>query len=222
MRRTLSCTLAGVLALTAAFGLFAAPAGAQGDPTKNIVEIAQSNPDLSTLVTAVTTAKLGDTLSGPGPFTVFAPTNAAFAALPAGTLDTLLANPDQLADILKLHVISGKVDSAAATAAAGTNVETLGGPVAVALKGDKLTVGGATVVTADIQASNGVIHVIDAVITAPADAATAAPTGVDTGNSGLAASDSGPSTPLLLMLGTVAIIGAGFSTVTLRRARQRS
>jgi transforming growth factor-beta-induced protein len=144
------------------------------DKPGNIVEVASANPDFSTLVTAVKAAELVETLSGEGPFTVFAPTNAAFEALPAGTLDTLLADPKgALTDILKLHVIGGAVDSKAAIAAAGTNVDTLGGPVAVALDGETLTIGGAKVVTTDIQASNGVIHVIDAVITAPAGAAAA-------------------------------------------------
>lgn len=218
MRKALTVTLATVIALAATFGMFSTTAGAQDTSTKNIVEIAKSNPDLSTLVTAVSKAGLVDTLSGPGPFTVFAPTNAAFAALPAGTLDSLLANPTKLADVLKLHVISGAVDSKAATAAAGTNVTTLGGPVAVALNGDKLTVGGATVVTADIKASNGVIHVIDAVITKPA---SATPKGVNTGNSGLATSSSS-SGLILAMLGAVAIGGAGISTVALRRTGRRS
>ena len=218
MRKALTVTLATLIALAATFGLFGTSAGAQDTSTKNIVEIAKSNPDLSTLVTAVDKAGLVETLSGPGPFTVFAPTNAAFAALPAGTLDSLLADPAKLADVLKLHVISGTVDSKAATAAAGTNVTTLGGPVAVALNGDKLTVGGATVVTADIKASNGVIHVIDAVITKPA---STTPTGVNTGNSGLATTSS--STGLVLaMLAAVAVGGAGVSTLALRRNGRRS
>ena len=218
MRKTLTITLASVVAIAATFGLFGTAAGAQDTSTKNIVEIAQSNPDLSTLVTAVDKAGLVATLSGPGPFTVFAPTNAAFAALPAGTLDSLLADPTKLADILKLHVISGTVDSKAATAAAGTNVTTLGGPVAVELSGTKLTVGGATVVTADIKASNGIIHVIDAVITKPA---AAKPTGVNTGNSGLATS-TGSTNLVLAMLAAVAVTGVGTSTVVLRRTGRRS
>jgi len=215
MRRALIATL---VAGTALIGSFGTPAGAQDTSTQTIVQIAQGNPDLSTLVTAVGAAELVETLSGPGPFTVFAPTNAAFAALPAGTLDALLADPKGgLTNVLKLHVISGAVDSAAATAAAGTNVETLGGPVKVELNGDKLVVGGATVVTADIKASNGVIHVIDAVITKPATA----PDSVETGNAGLAAtSDSGSNNLLFLLAGGAAFIGIGTSSVVLRRARR--
>ncbi len=167
---------------------------------------------------------------------MFAPTNAAFAKLPAGTLDTLLKDPKgDLTKILQLHVISGAVDSKAATAADGTNVETLGGPVAVKLVDGKLTVGGATVVTADIKATNGVIHVIDTVITAPASAAAptaeasneaaaeesdAMPTMVDAGEDGLAASSNG-NVGLLLLAGAAAIVVAGSSTV-LVRARRRS
>jgi uncharacterized surface protein with fasciclin (FAS1) repeats len=218
MRRHLTLAVAALMAIAASLG-FASAAGAQDTSSKNIVEIAQSNPDLSTLVTAVSKAGLADTLSGPGPFTVFAPTNAAFSALPAGTLDSLLANPSQLADVLKLHVISGSVDAAAATAAAGTDVTTLGGPVAVAMKDGKLTVGGATVVTTDIKASNGVIHVIDAVITKPASATPAA---VPTGNSGLAATDQGPSTPLLWFVGALGVVGVVSSTTVLRRSRRRA
>ncbi len=141
---------------------------------QTIVEIASSNPDFSTLVTAVSEAGLADTLSGEGPFTVFAPTNAAFEALPAGTLDTLLEDPTgALTDILKLHVISGDVDSAAATAAVGTCVETLGGKVLIGQDGDNLTFGGATITDVDIEASNGTIHVIDGVVTeASADCPT--------------------------------------------------
>jgi uncharacterized surface protein with fasciclin (FAS1) repeats len=133
-----------------------------------IVDVAASQPDFSTLVTAVTEAGLVETLSGEGPFTVFAPTNEAFEALPEGTLDTLLADPTgALTDVLTLHVIEGEVDSAAALAAAGTCVDTLGGSVAVEMDGENLTVGGATVTTTDVPASNGVIHIIDAVITEP-------------------------------------------------------
>ena len=183
MRRSIVAILA---VLAVAFGALAGTAGAQDTSSQNIVQIAQSNPDFSTLVQAVTAAGLAETLSGPGPFTVFAPTNAAFAALPAGTLDTLLKDPTgQLTSILKLHVVAGAVDSAAAKAAVGGTVETLGGPVAVTESNGKLMIGGATITTADIKASNGVIHVIDAVITKPATSDEASmPTGVNTGTAG--------------------------------------
>lgn len=214
MRRVLIATMAAAAIVLGG----TATAGAQSDEPGTIVEVAQSNPELSTLVTAVTEAGLVETLSGPGPFTVFAPTNAAFEALPAGTLDTLLADPTgQLAQILKQHVMSGAVDSQAAIAAAGGTVETLGGPVTVELEGDSLVVGGATVVTADVQASNGVVHVIDAVIT---ETAAGTPSSVEAGNSGLAASN-GTNGLLLAVLAGVAAMGIAGSALTLQRARRR-
>jgi len=136
--------------------------------TGTIVDIAAGNPDFSTLVELVTAAGLGETLSGSGPFTVFAPTNEAFAAVPADTLAALQADPTgALTDVLKLHVISGEVDAEAATAAAGTCVETLGGKVKVEQVGDGLTIGGVPIVSTDIKGSNGIIHVLGGVITAP-------------------------------------------------------
>ncbi|UDY37623.1 fasciclin domain-containing protein [Dermatobacter hominis] len=222
MRRILITVTA---ALAVVLGGLASTAGAQDTSSQNIVQIAQSKPEFSTLVQAVTAAGLAETLSGPGPFTVFAPTNAAFEALPAGTLDTLLEDPTgQLANILKLHVVSGAVDSKAAIAAAGGTVDTLGGPVSVSLDGDTLMVGGAKVTTADITASNGIIHVIDAVITKPATSADASmPSGVDTGTDGLAA--DGPAGALVVVLAVlagVALVGVGTSGVVLARARRRS
>lgn len=228
MRKALFAAIAAVSAVTFSIG-GATVASAQED--KNIVEIASANPDFSTLVTAVTKAELVETLSGPGPFTVFAPTNKAFEALPAGTLDTLLADPKgALANILKLHVLSGAVDSKAAIAAAGGTVDSLGGKITVALDGDKLIVGGATVVTADLKASNGIIHVIDAVITAPAadapaaeepvaDASEATPDRVDSGDDGLAATSSGNG--LLLALAGLGALGVTASSVAVARNRRR-
>ena len=213
MRRALLAVLS-IAAVSVLGG--GAIANAQDEPG-TIVEVAAGNPDFSTLVTAVTKAELAETLSGKGPFTVFAPTNAAFEALPAGTLDTLLADPTgALADILKLHVLSGAVDSKAAIAAAGGTVDSLGGPITVALDGDKLVVGGATVVTADLKASNGIIHVIDAVITKPA---AAAPTEVATGDDGLAATTNSNSL-LLLVLGGAALLGVAGSATVLTRSRR--
>lgn len=134
---------------------------------QTIVEIAAGNDDFSTLVAAVTAAGLVDALSGEGPFTVFAPNNAAFAALPAGTVETLLeeANLEQLTAILTYHVVSGQY-LAAETPAGSYDLPTLqGGTVNVVVGEDgTVTVDGANVIAADIQGSNGVIHVIDAVI----------------------------------------------------------
>ena len=138
---------------------------------ETIVAIAAGNKDFSTLVELVTAAGLAETLSGTGPFTVMAPTNEAFAAVPADTVAALKADPKgKLTDVLKLHVISGNVDAAAATAAAGTCVETLGGKVKIEKDAEgNLTFGGAKIVKTDIKGSNGTIHVIDGVVTAPSE-----------------------------------------------------
>jgi uncharacterized surface protein with fasciclin (FAS1) repeats len=138
-------------------------------PAQTIVDIAAGNPDFSTLVAAVQAAGLAETLSGPGPFTVFAPTNAAFAALPEGTLDSLLLpeNKDQLTQILTYHVVAGKVMAADVPPAdAGVATSTVAGlDLSVRAEADgSVKVNEATVTTADIEASNGVIHVIDTVV----------------------------------------------------------
>ncbi|MHB1137629.1 MAG: fasciclin domain-containing protein [Microthrixaceae bacterium] len=137
---------------------------------ETIVDIAVANPDFSTLAELVTQAGLAETLSGEGPFTVFAPTDDAFAAVDPATLAALSADPTgALADVLKMHVISSEVMAADAMAAVGTCVETLGGPVKVEQSGQDLTIGGVKVASTDIAASNGVIHVLDGVITAPSE-----------------------------------------------------
>jgi len=131
-----------------------------------IVDVAVGNPDFSTLVAAITAAGLGETLAGEGPFTVFAPTNAAFAALPAGTLDSLLLpeNKDQLTAILTYHVVPGTV-MAADLPATATDVATVNGAmVSVVAAPEGATVNGAKITAADVAASNGVIHVIDTVL----------------------------------------------------------
>ena len=211
-----------VIAAVSAAALMLGATATAGAQDQTIVEIAQGDENFSTLVTAVSEAGLVDTLSGDGPFTVFAPTNAAFEKLPAGTLDSLLADPSgALTDVLQLHVIAGEVDSAAAIAAAGTNVDTLGGAVAVELRGEDLYVGGAKVVTADIEASNGVIHVIDTVITEPASAAPAeAPTEVHSGDSGLAASSNGNGLLFAIVAG-LGVVGLTSSSLMLARARRQ-
>ena len=132
----------------------------------NIVAVASANPDFSTLVAAVTAAGLVDTLSGAGPFTVFAPTNAAFAALPAGLVDKLLLpeNKAVLTAILAYHVVGTKVMAADVTAG---NVATVQGEeIAITTEGG-VKVNTANVTATDVAASNGVIHVIDAVIVPP-------------------------------------------------------
>ena len=131
---------------------------------KNIVEIASENTDFSTLVAAVVAAGLADTLSGDGPFTVFAPTNEAFAKLPAGTVEDLLKpeNKDKLAGILTYHVVAGKVMSK--DLSDGQKAATVNGQEVTVTIADGVKVDTATVTTADLEASNGVIHVIDSVI----------------------------------------------------------
>jgi len=134
---------------------------------KNIVELAAGTESLSTLVTAVKAAGLVETLSGDGPFTVFAPTNEAFEALPAGTLESLLKpeNKDQLIAVLTYHVIAAKVMSS--DLKEGQKAKTVQGEeVMISLKGGA-SVNGAKVAKADINASNGVVHVIDKVILPP-------------------------------------------------------
>jgi uncharacterized surface protein with fasciclin (FAS1) repeats len=134
----------------------------------NIVETAQATPDLSTLVDAVVAADLVETLSGEGPFTVFAPTNDAFAALPPAELERLLkpANKDELAKILTYHVVAGDVKAADLTN--GQKVATVEGQdLTIKLDGDKVMVNDAEVVQADIETSNGTVHVIDGVLLPP-------------------------------------------------------
>ena len=150
------------LAMTAA-ALISGPAFA-GDMSKDIVDTAVGAGDFETLVAAAKAADLVDTLKGEGPFTVFAPTDEAFAALPDGTVEDLLKpeNKDKLATILTYHVVPGKVMSGdLSNNMMATTAQ--GGDLTIMTEGG-VTVNGANVTAADIEASNGVIHVIDAVI----------------------------------------------------------
>ena len=132
-------------------------------PSQNIVEVAVANGSFNTLVAAVKAAGLAETLAGPGPFTVFAPTDAAFATLPAGTIDMLLADKAKLSSILTYHVLAGKVGASDVTN--GAKPATVNGQqLEITTSGGKVYVNGAQVIIADVQASNGVIHVIDAVL----------------------------------------------------------
>ncbi len=152
------------------------PAAAEEAPAElgTIVDIAVGAGDFNTLVAAVTAAGLAETLQGEGPFTVFAPTDAAFAALPEGTVEALLEDPaGALTDILLYHVVAGKVMSG--DLSDGMTAETVqGAPITVGIVDGVVTINEATVVVADIEASNGVIHVIDAVILPPAEEEAAA------------------------------------------------
>ena len=151
--------------------------GAQMLPSKDIIDNAVNSKDHTTLVAAVKAAGLVDTLKSAGPFTVFAPTNAAFAALPAGTVETLLKpeNKAMLSGILTYHVVAGKMDAAALTKAImdGKGMASLktvaGGTLTAKASGGKVMVtdekgGTATVTIADVYQSNGVIHVVDKVL----------------------------------------------------------
>lgn len=153
------------LALTAV-SAFAMPAFAGGH-SKDIIDTAVAAGSFNTLAAALTAAGLIDTLKGEGPFTVFAPTDAAFAALPAGTVEDLLKpeNKDKLIAVLTYHVVAGKVMSTDLTE--GMTAATVqGSNITITLEGGA-KVNGAAVSAADVEASNGVIHIIDAVILPP-------------------------------------------------------
>ena len=169
--------IGAVPGLTAAVSANPMVGGAAMYPKKNIIENAVNSKDHTTLVAAVKAAGLVDTLSGPGPFTVFAPTNEAFAKLPAGTVDTLVKpeNKDTLTKILTYHVVSGTMTSKTIAAAikAGHGTATLttvqGEPLTASMKMGKLVLtdakGGTSMVTIkDVMQSNGVIHVVDTVL----------------------------------------------------------
>jgi transforming growth factor-beta-induced protein len=134
-------------------------------PDKNIAEIAVSNPNFSTLVKALTAADLVDTLKGDGPFTVFAPTNAAFAKIKPATLNALLNNKEALKKVLLYHVVPGKVMAADVVKLKnGTKVKSAAGPTITVKVSPGVMVNNAKVTKTDIEATNGVIHVIDTVI----------------------------------------------------------
>ncbi|MDJ0994990.1 MAG: fasciclin domain-containing protein [Dinoroseobacter sp.] len=158
IRRTFLAASAAVMMAGSAFAMD------KDDPAKDIVDIAIEAGSFTTLVAAVQAAGLVETLKGEGPFTVFAPTDDAFAALPAGTVEDLLKpeNKDQLTAILTYHVVPAKVMSG--DLSNNMTAATVEGTAVTIMTEGGVKVDGANVVTADIEASNGVIHVIDAVI----------------------------------------------------------
>jgi len=161
MKRSL--ILGIVLALTAG----PATAGSCGShaeaASNNIVETAVSAGSFNTLVAAVQAADLADTLAGDGPYTVFAPTDEAFAKLPEGTVEALLANPDQLREILLYHVVPGNVTaSQVITLSSATTAQ--GSDLNIKVAGGSVMIDDAIVTATDIETSNGVIHVIDTVL----------------------------------------------------------
>ncbi len=135
----------------------------ESEPT--IVEIAQTDGRFDTLVAALEAADLAETLQGDGPFTVFAPTDDAFAALPDGTVEALLNDIPALTDILLYHVVAGQVPSS--DVAGLSSAETLLGQPVVVSTADGVRINDAQVVLADVEASNGVIHVVDTVLLPP-------------------------------------------------------
>jgi uncharacterized surface protein with fasciclin (FAS1) repeats len=154
-----------LIAAAVVFGL-AVPAQA-GMEKKDIVDTAVAAGSFTTLAKALGAAGLVDTLKGPGPFTVFAPTDAAFAKLPKGTLEKLLADKEQLTKVLTYHVVAGNVQ--AADVVKLKDAKTVeGADVMIAVKGKNVMVNNAHVVKTDIECSNGVIHVIDTVLLPPA------------------------------------------------------
>ncbi|HMO36852.1 MAG TPA: fasciclin domain-containing protein [Gemmatales bacterium] len=131
---------------------------------ETIVGTAVANKDFSTLVTAVKAAELVDVLNGDGPFTVFAPTNAAFEKLGEDTIKAVLADKAKLTGILKAHVVKGKVMASEVVKMNGEQVETLNGKFPIKVQDGKVFIGNAQVIKTDINCKNGVIHVIDTVI----------------------------------------------------------
>ena len=159
------------IAAVAAIGVaLVAPRAAQAqEQAQDIVETAVAAGQFTTLAKALGEAGLVETLKGTGPFTVFAPTDAAFAKLPAGTVEALLADREKLAAILTYHVVSGKVMAGDIVRANGARPATVNGrSLDAVVRGGKVYVNGAQVTSADVGASNGVIHVIDTVLLPPA------------------------------------------------------
>lgn len=177
MKKLVLLSAASLMLSMSAFAADPIVGGAPMSPTKDIIDNAVNSKDHTTLVTAVKAAGLVETLKGKGPFTVFAPTNAAFAALPAGTVATLLKpeNKAKLSGILTYHVVAGKLDSTAVAAAikAGGGKASLttvaGGKLSASIEGKDVIItdengGKGKVTIADVYQSNGVIHVVDKVL----------------------------------------------------------
>jgi len=177
MKKLVLLSAASLMLSMSAFAADPIVGGAPMFPTKDIIDNAVNSKDHTTLVTAVKAAGLVETLKGKGPFTVFAPTNAAFAALPAGTVETLLKpeNKAKLSGILTYHVVAGKLDSTAVAAAikAGGGKASLttvaGGKLSASIEGKDVIItdengGKGKVTIADVYQSNGVIHVVDKVL----------------------------------------------------------
>lgn len=155
-----------LMAPVAAAVLAVSGCASMSEQPKNIVDTAASNPNFTTLAKLISDAGLADTLRGPGPFTVFAPTNAAFAKVPAKTMAELAADKERLKAVLTFHVLPGAV--MAADVKAGNAKTVQGAALPLSRAGTFVTVDQAMVTQADIKATNGVIHAIDAVLIPPA------------------------------------------------------
>lgn len=163
LMNTAALSVAGLMILSTAAS--AQMAADKVSHAKTIVDVAVEAGSFKTLVAALKAADLVGALQGKGPFTVFAPSDAAFAKLPAGTVDALLKDPKKLASILTYHVISGQVLAADVVKGNGGRPATLNGAsLDIQVKDGKVYVNGAMVTAADVLASNGVIHIIDAVL----------------------------------------------------------
>jgi uncharacterized surface protein with fasciclin (FAS1) repeats len=156
----------GVMAAGLALPAVAAAQGHAGhSDAKDLVQVATEAGSFTTLLTAVQAAGLVDVLRGEGPFTVFAPTDEAFAKLPPEVLQALLADPERLAAVLTYHVVPGRVMAADVVRSGQLDAATVQGErLRIVVRNGKVYVDGATVIAADIAASNGVIHVIDTVV----------------------------------------------------------
>jgi uncharacterized surface protein with fasciclin (FAS1) repeats len=159
-----------ILIITAAILALAAPAATAspvaGTATPTIAAVATKSPQLSTLLSLVKKAGLADELASPGALTVFAPTNAAFAKVPKATLNALAKNPAALKRVLLYHIVAGKVPAAKVVTL--RSAKTLAGPtVRIRVTGSAVRINNARVATADVKASNGVVHVIDRVLLPP-------------------------------------------------------
>jgi len=153
----------GIAAVAGVLVVSAATSAEKAATKKDIVDTAVAAGSFKTLVTAVKVAGLVDTLKGDGPFTVFAPTDEAFAKLPKGAIESLLKDKEKLASVLTYHVVSGKV--MAADAAKLDSAKTVqGGSLTIETEGGKVKINDATVAKADIVCTNGVIHVVDTVL----------------------------------------------------------
>jgi uncharacterized surface protein with fasciclin (FAS1) repeats len=154
-----------VMAIALAAGLALPAMGTAQQAPGDLVQVAAEAGSFSTLLKAVEAAGLADVLRGEGPFTVFAPTDEAFAKLPAGTLEALLADREQLVAVLTYHVVSGQVMAADVVGSGGGDpVSVQGETLRVRVRDGTVWVDGARVIAADVMASNGVIHVIDSVV----------------------------------------------------------